>query len=308
MKLEVLDVSPEPPSTRMLMEHALEPHILLGMPHLTPHGLSETWLMKELGHRHWLMLARRLGMENADFRTPDGRAVYASICATSLQEARLDLAKANDVLTIRSSVVQVSRTQWSSRHSLSIHNFCIGEVELVSAFIHRQAEGDNRALARASHWAALAEPLAKSELATMAASFRRGTADGHLGMSLLSDEALYSHSFRPSLSQEFNGAGLFYFAEFQAIANRALETWFSEEISSFTRRDAFFTGNIAPGETVVVNLRSVRRSDTVGYACDLMREDGIRIACMFLECAKADIDTALKNHVANSNLQTDARL
>ena len=49
------------------MARALEPHLLIGMPHLTPHGLSETWLMKELGHRHWLMLTRDLGMDNADF-------------------------------------------------------------------------------------------------------------------------------------------------------------------------------------------------------------------------------------------------
>ena len=25
------------------MERALDPHLLVGMPHLTPHGLSETW-------------------------------------------------------------------------------------------------------------------------------------------------------------------------------------------------------------------------------------------------------------------------
>ena len=56
---------PPEPSPRALMEQALFPHVLLGMPHLAPTGLSETWLMKELGHRHWLMLARHLGMENA---------------------------------------------------------------------------------------------------------------------------------------------------------------------------------------------------------------------------------------------------
>lgn len=287
MNVAVLDASPGTPSARELMERALDPHILLGMPHLNPYGLSETWLMKELGHRHWLMLAMRLGMENTDFRTPDGREVYASVCATSLQKACLEFAAANDVLTIRSSVAQVSRTQWASRHWLGIRGFCIGEVELVSAFVHRTVEGDNRTLARVSHWGMLAEPFAKSELAATAASFRRGTADSHLGMQISFDAALRNHSFRPSPHQEFNGAGLFYFAEFQAIANRAFEAWFSGEIGSFTRRDAFFTGNIVPGEMVTVHLGSMRASDAVRYACELTREDGTRIACMFLEGTKA---------------------
>ncbi|MBP1842999.1 putative biosynthetic protein (TIGR04099 family) [Rhizobium petrolearium] len=282
-----IDISPHTPSPRELMERALEPHVLLGMPHLNPYGLSETWLMKELGHRHWVLLAIRLGMENADFRTPDGREVYASLCATSLQKARLELAAANDVLTIRSSVEQVSRTQWSSRHWLEIRGFCIGEVELVSAFVHRTVEGDNRTLARVGHWGALAEPFAKSELAATAASFRRGTAESHLGMSISFDSALLCHRFRPSPHQEFNGAGLFYFAEFQAIADRAVETWFPDETRSFTRRDAFFTGNIVPGEMVTTHLRYLQKSGSLRYACELTREDGTRIAYLFVEDTQA---------------------
>ncbi|MGO8470307.1 hypothetical protein AB9F45_39245, partial [Rhizobium leguminosarum] len=74
------------PSARDLMERALDPHILLCMPHLNGNGLSETWLMKELGHRHWLMLACHLGIDNADFRTADGEE-YMRIKGTFHQVA-----------------------------------------------------------------------------------------------------------------------------------------------------------------------------------------------------------------------------
>ncbi len=271
----------------MLMERALEPHVLLGMPHLNAHGLSETWLMKELGHRHWLLLALRFGMENADFRTPDGGKAYASICATSLRDARLGIAAADDVLTIRSSLVRISRTQWSSRHRLSIRDMAIGEVELVSAFVHRMIEGDNRSLARVGHWDAPVEVSGKSELAAFAASFRRGTASGHLGMSPPSGPEPLSYRFQPSLREEFNGAGLFYFAEFQAIANRAFETRFPEAGHAFSRRDVFFTGNIVPGEIVTVHIGSTRQMDSLRYTCKLVREDGEGIAFIFIEAAEA---------------------
>ena len=41
---------------------------------------------------------------------------------------------------------------------------------------------------------------------------------------------LQTLSFRPSASQEFNGAGLFYFAEFQAVAERALVSFFPPQL------------------------------------------------------------------------------
>jgi hypothetical protein len=31
--------------------------VVLGMPHLSLNGLSETWVLKECGHRHWFLLA-----------------------------------------------------------------------------------------------------------------------------------------------------------------------------------------------------------------------------------------------------------
>ena len=47
----------------------LPDRITLGMPHLSANGLSEGWLLKELGHRHWFLLAEAAGMAVPDFRT-----------------------------------------------------------------------------------------------------------------------------------------------------------------------------------------------------------------------------------------------
>jgi hypothetical protein len=128
------------PSRRALMERALEPHILLGMPQLTPFGLSETWLMKELGHRHWLMLASCMGMDDADFRTADGAETYAAICATSLTNAQLDRARPNQVLSIQSVLEPVSKTQVSSRHRLLVD----GEAIAMSSSSRPLSDGRAR--------------------------------------------------------------------------------------------------------------------------------------------------------------------
>lgn len=278
--LAILDTWPKTPSSSALMARTLEPHVLLGMPHLNAHGLSETWLMKELGHRHWLMLARHLGMDDADFRTPDGREVYASISATSLCHAHLGLAGANDILTVRSTLLRISRTQYASRHHLDIRGRKIADVEMVSTFVQRRIEGDNLSLVRMEHGRGVRDAFASSALAAAAAAFRRNVTQSHLGMTMEAGAPLGRYAFRPSVAEDFNGAGLFYFAAFQSVMTRALEAWFPHERLTVSRRDVFMTGNIDGDEALEVELRALN-PDRSGLACLIVRADGSRIGTMF---------------------------
>jgi probable biosynthetic protein (TIGR04099 family) len=255
--------------------------MLIGMPHLTPSGLSETWVMKELGHRHWLMLARHLGMENADFRAPDGGEAYAAICATSLEHADFGAVRANDVLTIRSTLSPVSRTQVSTRHRLFVRGNLIGEVELISTFVCRMREGDNYSIARVP-LPGLTTAVEDNALARTAALLRAGTLEAHFGLPANPAKALRGFRFEPDASQEFNGAGLFYFAEFQALADRAFGRWFPE-LSQVSRREIFFSGNIRAGEAVRVELMGLS-PDRRQALCRLRREeDGKVIGKAFME-------------------------
>jgi probable biosynthetic protein (TIGR04099 family) len=283
MNVAILDVHPTEPSARALMERALDPHILLGMPHLTPSGLSETWLMKELGHRHWLMLAKQLGMDSADFRMSDGGEAYAAICATSLRHARFQHVRANQVLTILSTFAPVSRTLSSTHHRLSIGGELIGEIELLSTFVHRRVNDDNHSIARVEIPLHGADRFRYNELAITAAELRCGSLQVHLGMAADSEVILHQFVFTPSTLQEFNGAGLLYFANFQALVDRAVETWFPKEVKllAAVHRDVFFSGNARCGETLSIELAAFNISRCETY-CRIRREDGHIIARSFM--------------------------
>nr|WP_281437467.1 Pnap_2097 family protein [Rhizobium bangladeshense] len=255
------------------MERALDPRILLGMPHLNPFGLSETWLMKELGHRHWLMLALEMDMDDAGFRTPDGREAYAAICATSLKHAHLELAKANDVLVVHSSMSQVSRTQHASIHHVSIGVGLIAVVEILSAFVARAKDGDNRSLTKMGLAASQAQPRFPNSLAAAAAAFRRGQPDVTSDIGLEEFRTVKSTTIRPSIQEEFNGAGLLYFANFQALATRAIEE--VRPPSRLMRREVFFHGNIDPSEAIELTIRASR--DDSRWVVDFHRADRSRL-------------------------------
>src|SRR5262245_11026778 len=92
--------------------------IMVGMPQLSYGGLSENWLLKECGHRHWTSLATKLGLASPSFRDVNGNRLYAAFTAVRLTEGRLQDVAENDRLSILTSVGRISRTQVLSSHSV----------------------------------------------------------------------------------------------------------------------------------------------------------------------------------------------
>lgn len=245
----------------------METAVVLGMPHLALMGLSEQWLLKELGHIHWLMLAQAAGRAVPDFATVRGEPVYAAFCALRIRGARFGAAVENGRLTIRSRVGRVSKTQIASLHRLALDGAPAGEVELVSTFVHRTG-GGNHTIAR---FEVPGLPLAAadgfgSELARIAGEHRAGRpvvtddfATGDLEAPTATArlaERFGPATFSPCPATDFNGAGFLYFASFVAFLDRA--EWradpFAARTASTTDRLVLYTGNLDPGEDLHVTL------------------------------------------------------
>jgi probable biosynthetic protein (TIGR04099 family) len=272
-------------STDSVLERALAPDILIGMPHLTPSGLSENWLLKELGHRHWLMLARSAGMDNADFRDREGREVYAAISALSMRGVNLRQIRANDVLSISSAIRRLSRTQIWSRHELTIQQRTVGSVELLSTFVGRMREGDNHSITRvALDCLPDIDAGATSRLGTLAAAIRSDSVSNHFGFSLDRSHHLAGKIVEPDETRDFNGAGLLYFSSFPSIADSIIRTKFDPDamrLADFDR-DVFYAGNINIGEHLDVELVEARTvTERCAFHVRIRRRGGAIIARIF---------------------------
>lgn len=227
--------------------------IRLGMPHLSGCGISENWLLKELGHRHWMMLAGQAGMNGPDFRDDEGRQVYAAFCAVRLTDARLDLGVENGALASRSTMRRVSRTQVENRHELRIDGVAAGLVEMVSTFIRRTGRG-NHSVARVALDDLVPVDPSPSDLASLAATLRARRRPHHFGIDLsAASTEIAVFEFDPCPELDFNGAGFLYFPSFLAFVDRA-EWQLSRRRSALARRDAFYHGNVDPGVPIRVVL------------------------------------------------------
>jgi probable biosynthetic protein (TIGR04099 family) len=255
--------------------------ILLGSPHLASNGLSENWLLKELGHRHWLLVAELAGLSAPRFYDRRGNPVYGVFCAVSIAEGDFRQAQENRVLQIASSLARVSHTQIQSTHRLAIDGFAVGAVTMVSTFVSG-AVGYNHAIARAiadglppvktraadvnaSRQRKISQTAdraaAPSPLARLASELCAGRLGSHMGFDPRVEKEVCSVAFDPCPSVDFNSAGFMYFANLVAMIDR-MEYRLDRDAApraTTVDRDVFFYGNVVRSETVEVRLLGWRR-------------------------------------------------
>ncbi|MGM9486569.1 Pnap_2097 family protein [Ideonella sp. YS5] len=225
--------------------------LLLGMPQLDACGLSENWLQKTCGDRHWQALARLIGRRPADWRDTRGNRVYAAFGYLRLSHARLETAQEGRRLAIATELQAAGRSQVHSRHRLSTQGRPIGVLDLLSSFVAREASCSNRKVRRIEGLLPVVDPDADAAATQQRARALRASLD------VAAEPGLPALVVHPCPRHDFNGAGLLYFASFGAWVDRALWQWGRLTPGLRVReRECAFLGNADPGEAMRVRLVS----------------------------------------------------
>lgn len=255
-----------------------------GMPQLNANGLSENWLLKECGDRHWQGIAQAQGLPRPEFRNTQGHKVYAAFTLVRITGGKLEQIGENDVFTIASQCLAVGRAQHYSRHVLHAQGQTAARVEMLSVFVRRAQSGSNRSVVRAA-MADAGRCAPDPELWAAAEAFvQRGHA--HRAMEpTLANEPAYTLNFTPCPNNDFNGADLLYFSTFQAMVDRAEWAWMlltqpPGRPAALRERELVFFGNLDLGDSVCIQLQP-RAADEGGLCHNSVlqrRSDGTCIA------------------------------
>ncbi len=220
----------------------------LGMAQLSLGGLSEQWVLRFCGDRHWALIAKALGQRSAVFRAADGRPVYAAFCTTSLRFHTLSQPLLGQDARIVSGLFAVSDTRTGSRHQVVVAGKVVAELSMISTFVSHDASGSNTRIFRNTVLGDMQLPPAEAGLTQLdgqardtAREFRR----------YAPDPAQAVHSERPTPSLDFNALGLLYFPTFSRIAETAAYSG-APRSGPVLRRDVVYLGNINQGDTVYV--------------------------------------------------------
>lgn len=263
-------------------------HYVAGMPQLAYAGLSENWLLKECGQRHWSGIAAAHGLPVPRFSDVSGRQAYAAFTAIRLSGAALDTIVEHSRFEISTGVREAGRSQYYSRHHLGSGGRECATRHMLSAFVQRLEEGNNQSVTRAAVGRlalqipppAVALPPEGEALLQAGKRFRSGAQEACLGMTLSVDAPMREDVFLPCPNSDFNGANFMYFATFQALVDRAEWSWFKRtDLPQLAERQLYFHGNVNIGDKVRVQLLAQRDDSHFGHWCRLVRDtDNARIA------------------------------
>jgi probable biosynthetic protein (TIGR04099 family) len=249
---------------------SLEP-VRLGMPELCRAGLSENWLWKACGHRHWLALAAAHGVDRPDFRTSRGERLYPAFVRVALREGALHAAGENDILSFEVRLTRTGNTRFASQITVRARQRRVAAMRMESVFLRRTVAGSNLSAARAI----VASPCAL--LPPVRARCRSARDEPRIA--LAGNGRVHRQLIDPNPWEDFNGADFLYFSSFQAMIDRAEWNCLADRdrLSTTREREIVYLGNIELGDRVEVCLRL--RDDGTGHDAQLHREsDGALIA------------------------------
>ena len=220
----------------------------LGMAHLSPSGLSEQWVLRECGDRHWSLIAQALGQDRAVFLSGSGEPIYAAFCATALQFHPLGMSLLGEDLVIVSELFRVSAGRLGSAHEFLVDGRVIGTLRMISTFVSHDSTRSNRSIVRnhPMREAVLVEaPVSLIELSAYAHAVAR-----QCRQRTKRSEAIISETPCPEL--DFNAAGLLYFPTFSKLAEMAM--WrLRQSHGLLASRTVTYLGNIDVEESVTVH-------------------------------------------------------
>lgn len=257
-----------------------------GMPQLAYAGLSENWLLKECGQRHWAGIAAAHGLRLPRFSDVSGRQAYAAFTSIRISNAVLDAISEHSCFEISTAVEEAGRSQYYSRHDLSSGGLVCATLHMLSAFVQRLHAGNNQSVVRATvgkqALQAPPHPAAPETEALLQAGkrFRTETQDTCLDMRPSTDAPIREFVFLPCPDSDFNGANFMYFATFQSLVDRAEWYWFRRsDLPQLAERQLYFYGNVNIGDKVRIQLVAQRDDSHFGHWCRFVRDsDNGRIA------------------------------
>ena len=233
-----------------------------GMPQLSFTGLSENWLLKECGHRHWEALAAHTGRATPDFSDDNGGRSYAAFTAIRLRAHGFDAVRENDEFDIHSALCRTGPVRHFSTHRIVRDDASIAEVSMSSTFVTRAGARNNRSVARATLTVlAGAVSPAPDEALAMTQTGKRLRAGDRASCEGLAPGVHEAARFLPCPNNDFNGADFLYFASFQSFVDRA--EWQRHRFAEppvIASRSLHFYGNVNIGDALNVHVVGERES------------------------------------------------
>lgn len=217
----------------------------INMPQMALAGLSENWLMKEMGDFHWNVLCDGLNVDSANIQDELGHRLYATFVRIRWTAAsHLRTFRENEYLTMKADMERYGNSMYFSELALSAEEGRSIEAQLMTTFSFRDSD-DNRNLKKGQPFGGTNTVRAVPEQPPFGQEYRL------LRKGEQREFELMGHRFNadaPVLAEipysinpyhDLNGVNLLYFAAYPTINDVCEARYFSQERNTFWASHAF---------------------------------------------------------------------
>lgn len=247
----------------------------VNMPQMAMAGLSESWLLKELGDIHWTMITAGLGSPSSALKDGGGNRLYATFTriAYSLRKP-LSAIGEDTSLDLTGTICRFGAGTFISDIALR-HDLAAGEARLMSNF-SRRGEANNTSLLKGQPTIPPNCPIPEVPLPAFVSEYRDLRARTPA-------TPLFETEYDIIPFHDINGVGLLYFASYPIISDICSLRYssdFSEQ--STVSRDIYYFANADTKDRIVFRIHKWEQSGALlDMETSLSRKsDGVVMAYM----------------------------
>lgn len=250
----------------------------INMPQMAIQSLSENWLFKEIGSRHWTLLCDGLGVDSDKIKDQMGNRLYATFVRIRIEiNSSLSQFVENEEIALNSHIHRFGNGLYFSKIGFHSEHNNIITANLMTSFTRRSGAG-NKDLVKSQPFSESNSIEDLRELPKFGNEYRllkrKESNIVNLGKHEISrkEETLFEIEYNLNPYYDLNGVGLLYFASYPIIndycealyANKNLikdtkVKW--EETYSTQSRDVLYFANCDIHETIVYRLHSIEVSE-----------------------------------------------
>jgi probable biosynthetic protein (TIGR04098 family) len=246
---------------------------VINMPQMALSGLSESWLMKEIGGYHWQMLCDDLGVKSNEIFDEFGNRLYATFVRIKFESCSgLAGYNENDKLKFSGEIQRFGNSLYYSQVVVACNDKKIN-CSLATTFSTREEGTDNTKLTKGVPSKSDNDVVVKvSEMPKhildivkiKKSSIHSILVSGHNFE--ISDKIIHETQYKINPYTDINGVGLLYFAAYPTINDVCELEYFNDKkitkqhwaLSSSTLvRDVFYFGNCNIDDLITYKLNSI---------------------------------------------------
>jgi len=240
------------------------------MPQMANSALSESWLLKYLGDKHWFLLSEGFNKKSAEFKDDSGNRLYATFVRINYSTSALNNFKENKTINFISKIEGFgSNTFISSISGNSEENLIT--ATLLTTFSNRVNDNNNEI--NKSNTELVSNRIGQLSKTPIHLNDYRLLRKGLLneissdfGVFPNSDNVVFTCEYDVNPYYDINGVGLLYFAAYPIVSDSCWLKYFSD-LKSFSYstiyRDIFYFANCNPADKIIFQLNYIEQKENI---------------------------------------------